>query len=154
MMLEYTMKLNVLTAIDRATYLVKKEIGDFLYENLEEFGDPKSQIMRCLDFSLSLFPHQGGFVVLARDRDDIVGAAVVNQTGMEGYIPANVLVYLAVHKKYRKEGVGTQLMNKVIKLTKGGIALHVEPENTAAKKLFEKFGFTHKYLEMRLQKNW
>ena len=41
-------------------------------------------------------------------------------------------------------------MNEAIKNTKGGIALHVEPNNPA-RFLYEKLGFTNKYLEMRLQ---
>lgn len=42
-------------------------------------------------------------------------------------------------------------MQTAIQQTKGAIALHVEPDNPA-KKLYEHFGFTNKYLEMRLQK--
>ena len=42
-------------------------------------------------------------------------------------------------------------MQKATELTKGDIALHVEPDNPA-KKLYEKLGFTNKYLEMRLSK--
>ena len=42
-------------------------------------------------------------------------------------------------------------MKKAIEITEGAIALHVEPNNPA-KGLYEKLGFTNKYLEMRLQK--
>jgi ribosomal protein S18 acetylase RimI-like enzyme len=42
-------------------------------------------------------------------------------------------------------------MKQIIDHTDGDIALHVEPENPA-KFLYEKFGFTNKYLEMRLKK--
>ncbi len=51
----------------------------------------------------------------------------------------------------KRQGVGKQLMKTVIDATKGDIALHVEPDNPA-KFLYEKFGFTNKYLEMRLKK--
>jgi len=40
-------------------------------------------------------------------------------------------------------------MQHAINNTHGGIALHVEPDNPA-KILYEKLGFTNKYLEMRL----
>ena len=43
-------------------------------------------------------------------------------------------------------------MVEVMNRTKGGIALHVEPDNPA-KFLYEKLGFTHKYLEMRLHQD-
>lgn len=70
---------------------------------------------------------------------------------MKGYIPENILVYIATHKDLRGQGIGKQLMRETIDLAKGNIALHVEPENPA-KYLYEKFGFTNKYLEMRLNK--
>ena len=47
--------------------------------------------------------------------------------------------------------IGKQLMEKAISIAEGNIALHVEPDNPA-KKLYEKLGFTNKYLEMRLIK--
>ena len=88
---------------------------------------------------------------MAENGKDIIGTVVVNQTGMKGYIPENILVYIATHKAHRGEGVGKLLMEKTISLANGNIALHVEPENPA-KFLYEKYGFTNKYLEMRLNK--
>lgn len=145
------MKFQALTAINSTTFLEKNEIADFLFEHLNEYGDTKTDILKCLDYALSNYPHQGGFVVLARDEEGIIGAVVMNQTGMEGYIPENILVYIAVHGKYRGKGLGKKLMQKAIGLAKGNIALHVEPDNPA-RKLYEKLGFTNKYLEMRLVK--
>ena len=145
------MKFQILTAIDSSTFLEKKEIADFLFEHLDQYGDTQHDIMKCLDYALSNYPHQGGFVLLARDEQEIAGAVVMNQTGMEGYIPENILVYIAVHNDYRGRGLGKELMEKAIPLAKGNIALHVEPDNPA-KKLYEKLGFTNKYLEMRLNK--
>jgi ribosomal protein S18 acetylase RimI-like enzyme len=71
---------------------------------------------------------------------------------MEGYIPENILVYIAMHKDYRGQGIGKQLMQKAIDSADGNIALHVEPENPAVH-LYRKLGFTNKYLEMRLVKS-
>jgi GNAT superfamily N-acetyltransferase len=75
----------------------------------------------------------------------------VNETGMDGYIPENILVYIATHRDYRGKGLGKSLMKEAIDLAKGNIALHVEPNNPA-KYLYEKLGFDNKYLEMRLNK--
>jgi [ribosomal protein S18]-alanine N-acetyltransferase len=142
---------EMLSAIDSATFLQKNEIADFLFEHLQPYGDSKTDILKCLDYSLSNFPHQGGFVLLARDKGEIVGTVVVNQTGMEGYIPENILVYIAVHSNQRGKGLGKQLMQRAIDMAKGDIALHVEPENPAVN-LYKSLGFTNKYLEMRLKK--
>ena len=78
------------------------------------------------------------------------GAVVVNDTKMGGYIPQNILVYIAVDAAQRGKGIGKKLMQEAIANATGGIALHVEPDNPA-KRLYESLGFTNKYLEMRLQ---
>lgn len=143
---------NTLTGIDQPTLLQKDEIANFLYTHLDQYGDEKADILKCLDYALSNYAHQGGFVVIARDENNyIAGAVVINKTGMEGYIPENILVYIAVNKDFRGKGLGKQLMEKAIGFATGSIALHVEPDNPA-KKLYEKLGFTNKYLEMRLQR--
>ena len=123
-------------------------IVDFLYNHLDEFGDKKEDILKAIEYSLN--PDKGGFVLVGTDNNNIIGAVVVNKTGMEGYIPSNILVYIAVDGEQRGKGIGKQLMKEAINNTKGGIALHVEPNNPA-KFLYEKLGFTNKYLEMRLQ---
>ena len=70
---------------------------------------------------------------------------------MSGYIPENILVYIATDKNSRGKGLGKILMAKTIDITQGDIALHVEADNPA-KHLYEKMGFTNPYLEMRLKK--
>jgi [ribosomal protein S18]-alanine N-acetyltransferase len=87
--------------------------------------------------------------LMMRDKEEILGALIMNQTGMHEYIPSNILVYVAVHSKTRGQGLGKQLVQEAIQSSEGGIALHVEPNNPA-KFLYEKLGFTNKYLEMRL----
>ncbi|MCH7409189.1 GNAT family N-acetyltransferase [Belliella sp. DSM 111904] len=145
------LKIETLSAIDHATYLQKKEVADFLFTHLEQYGDPVNDIMKCLDYALDQAVDKGGFAVLARENNQIVGAVVVNKTGMSGYIPENILVYIAVDASQRGKGVGKKLMKTAIDMANGDIALHVEPENPA-KKLYESLGFTNKYLEMRLKK--
>jgi ribosomal protein S18 acetylase RimI-like enzyme len=58
---------------------------------------------------------------------------------------------LAVHSDYRQQGIATKLTKKAIRMAKGGMSLRVAPDNPAFQ-LFEKLGFSHKYLEMRLFK--
>lgn len=145
------LQIETLSALDQATYLQKKEVADFLFVHLEKYGDPHEHIMKCLDYALDQAVDKGGFVVLAREHGKVVGAVVVNKTGMSGYIPENILVYIAVDSSQRGKGVGKKLMQIAIDLAQGDIALHVEPDNPA-KGLYESLGFTNKYLEMRLVK--
>lgn len=130
----------------------KEKIVEFLHEHLDQYGDPKADIRKSLDFAVhDLIPSLGGFVLVIKEKDEILGATIVNKTGMSGYIPENILVYIAVHEKTRGKGIGKKLMNKALELAKGDVALHVEPDNPA-KFLYEKTGFTSKYLEMRHKK--
>lgn len=129
----------------------KKEIADFLFQHLDEFGDEYDAIMRCINFALDDKEKFGGFVLTATENGKIAGAVIINKTGMTGYIPENILVYIAVHKDFRGQGLGKQLMLKTFDKAQGSIKLHVEPENPA-RFLYEKLGFTSKYLEMRLNR--
>lgn len=129
----------------------REDIADFLYEHLDEYGDAKKHILKCISYAFGEKEGQGGFVLIAEEEGTIVGCVIINDTNMGGYIPEHILVYIAVHGDYRGKGIGKSLMERVIEQTEGDIALHVEPENPA-KFLYEKFGFTNKYLEMRLTK--
>ena len=129
----------------------KREVIDFLFENLEQYGDPKNHIRKAIDYSTKEFDSFGGFTMLLQEEDKIKGAVVINRTGMNGYIPENILVYIAIDKNSRGEGLGKNLMQKAITHADGDIALHVEANNPA-RKLYERLGFTNPYLEMRLKK--
>ncbi len=142
-------KLESLSAVDNATFLQKNEIADFLLTHLGKFGDPKDDILKCLDYALDPGMHAGGFVILAKEEGKILGALIMNKTGMSGYIPENILVYIAVDSTQRGKGIGSKIMDVAIRMANGAIALHVEPDNPA-RKLYERLGFTNKYLEMRL----
>lgn len=127
-----------------------QKISEFLFKHLEQYGDPIDQIQACLDYVFN--PAKGGFVAIAyTDDQKIMGATIVNNTGMSGYIPENILVYIAVDAQTRGQGVGKTLMQMALEHAEGNVALHVEPDNPA-RKLYEKLGFTNKYLEMRYQK--
>ncbi|MDQ2178694.1 GNAT family N-acetyltransferase [Marinifilum sp. D714] len=143
--------IKLMTSFLRPEDYEKKELLDFLYEHLEEYGDDKADIEKAIQYALKETPSMGGFTIVAKLENEIVGAVVVNRTGMEGYIPENILVYIATHKQHRGKGIGKKLMEETMKIAKGSIALHVEPDNPA-KHLYEKMGFENKYLEMRFTK--
>lgn len=130
---------------ERATIL------NFLFENLEQYGDPKADIDKCMQYALKESDSFGGFILTAVKENQVVGAVIVNRTGMKDYIPENILVYIATDAQQRGQGIGKKLMQQAIEAATGNIALHVEPDNPA-RKLYENLGFTNKYLEMRLTK--
>lgn len=136
---------------DNPTSFVRDDIAEFMHEHLDEFGDEKKDILKSIAYAFGDKTGQNGFILLAHENDNIVGAVIINDTNMSGYIPDHILVYIAVDASQRGKGIGKELMKRSIEATKGDIALHVEPENPA-KFLYEKVGFTNKYLEMRLKK--
>ncbi len=129
---------------------MRSAIIDFLHKHLEEFGDAWDDIAKAVDYSLKAYESFGGFILVSYAGDDMSGVVVVNRTGMEGYIPENILVYIATHNEMRGQGIGKHLMKETIALAEGDIALHVEPDNPA-RFLYEKVGFTSKYKEMRFK---
>lgn len=64
------------------------------------------------------------------------------------------ILKIAVHRDYRKNGIGTRLMNKTIDYfkSKGAnhVVLEVRTDNDSAINLYEKFGFEH----LRIRKNY
>ena len=145
-------EIKVFNAVNRPSEIEKKEIVNFLHTHLGEYGDDKLDIKKAINYAIKQFVSFGGFVALIMEGDEILGASVVNATGMSGYIPENILVYIATHENHRGEGLGKKLMETIICHAKGDIALHVE-ENNPAIKLYEKFSFTNPYLEMRFKRN-
>ncbi len=137
--------------LNRISSIETENIVNFLYKNLDEYGDSKSAIRKAIEYAAKERAGLGGYVFIAELQNEITGAVIINKTGMEEYIPENILVYIAVHRDHRGKGVGKQMMEYVLENCKGDIALHVEKDNPA-KFLYEKMGFTNPYLEMRLKR--
>jgi len=130
----------------RSTLITDGDVKHFLFRHLEKYGDNLVDINKAIEY---VFENNGGFVLVQFHGNQISGVVVVNETGMSGYIPENILVYIAVDAKHRGKGFGKELMMSAIKMCKGDIALHVEKDNPA-RFLYEKLGFKNPYLEMRL----
>lgn len=131
--------------------LSRNDIINFLHTHLDRFRDTKEAIGKCLDYAFSKKNGKGGFVLVGYYNQEIAGIVVMNRTGMEGYIPENILVYIAVNATLRGKGIGGKMMQEAISRTQGDIKLHVEYDNPA-KRLYERIGFTTKYAEMRFIK--
>ena len=107
---------QLLNTTDFVTTLEKDRIINFLEASLDEYVDTRDNISRAIEYALSKFPHQGGFVLLAIENDKMVGAAVINRTNFEGYFAENVLVYLAVDAQFRRSGIASELINRIKKI--------------------------------------
>lgn len=144
-------KINIFNEKNKPGYAEKKEIVEFLFMHLENFGDLIEDIGKAVNYALGETTSFGGFVLQSFEGDRMSCVVVVNKTGMKGYIPENILVYIATHKELRGKGIGKKMMLKAIETAEGNVALHVEPDNPA-RFLYENIGFKSKYLEMRYLK--
>jgi len=125
---------------------------DFLHTHLDQFGYSKEDIGKCFDYALEKNNGKGGYILNAYHENKLAGVLVMNKTGMSGFIPENILVYIAVDSKHRGKGFGRQIIEKAFSITEGNIKLHVEYDNPA-KRLYERVGFKSKYAEMRYNNN-
>lgn len=126
-------------------------IIDFLYKHLGPYTDTKAAIDKAIDYAFSGDPGRGGFLLTAYSEGDLAGALVMNRTGMEGFVPENLLVYVAVDSKFRNHGYGRMIVDKAIETCTGDVALHCDFGNPA-QRLYERMGFEVKYNEMRYYK--
>ena len=73
------------------------------------------------------------------------------RTGMKGFLPENLLLFVVVAASMRGKGIGALIVKEAIKISDGDVKLHVEHANPA-KRLYFRLGFTSEYAEMRYAK--
>lgn len=127
------------------------DIVNFLQTHLAPYDDPKDVIATAVDYALSSHPGGKGFILLATVDKKLLGAAVCIQIDKVGIIPENLIVYVCVHRNYRRKGLGSRLIQEAIDCAEGDVKLHLENTNPA-KKLCKKLGFRDDYIEMRFLK--
>ena len=120
----------------------------FLHENMKPWEDTPEDTARGVEYALSTTEDKGGFILLAERNDELIGALVTLRTGMGGYIPSNVLLFVAVLPSLRGFGTGGRLVREATERCRGDMKIHVEYENPA-KRLYERCGYASKYAEMR-----
>ncbi len=129
-------------------WLDSDRLVSFLHESLKPYEDTPEDIYSGVDHALGGATGPGGFLVLATRDHTPLGALVMLDTGMSGYIPENLLLFVAVHPDGRGQGLGKRIISKALDRCSGPVKLHVEYDNPA-KRLYERIGFTSKYAEMR-----
>lgn len=138
-------------ATNRPSEMEKHKIVDFLLEFLEGMESNKEYIRKAIEYSTKEQLSFGGFTLVHKSHGEIVGVAIVNQTGMGGYMADNVLVYIAVSEKFRNKGVAKNMIGQVLRHAKGDVALHLKGDSSLAP-ICEKFGFKKSVVEMRLER--
>jgi len=116
-------------------------------------GTDKKDVLEALDYALKEKPSFGGFILAVKKGHAFIASIVVNNTGMQGYKPSNIFVYVTVHRDHQKdEEVLTEIMCKALDMSNGDVALHIDPKNPIIK-FYQKLGFTQRTLELRMKKD-
>ncbi|MBL7192122.1 GNAT family N-acetyltransferase [bacterium] len=126
----------------------KPEIIDFFHHTMKPYHDKPEDIQRALDYAFSDSEGEGGFLMLTKVNGKLGGALLMLNSGMKGYIPENILLFVTVDPSLRGKGIGGKLIKRCIDECYGDVKLHIEYDNPA-KRLYERIGFTNKYAEMR-----
>lgn len=143
------MNILIIDHVDKwPTWLPFEDFVDFLNKNMVPYEDSPEDIKKGLKYALSEKEDKGGTIILAENDKNLIGAVVLLQTGMSGYVPENMVLFACVPPDHRGQGIGGRLLEYAITHVDGDIKLHVEYDNPA-KRLYERLGFTNKYAEMR-----
>lgn len=135
-------------AEDLPAWAPREALQLFFHEKMRPWHDLHEDVGRGLDYAFSDLPGLGGFVLVGALEGRLVGAVTILRTGMKGFVPENLLLFIAVLPELRGRGIGRALMERAIEECEGAIKLHVEPDNPA-RRLYERCGFAAKYVEMR-----
>lgn len=127
-----------------------ENLARFLHLTMRPWEDKESDILDALAYCFSSAEGRGGFLVLADLDQRLVGAVVVLDTGMAGYVPEHLLLFISVDPEFRGRGLGHRLLKEALGACLGAVKLHVEYDNPAVR-LYERVGFQSKYAEMRFQ---
>ena len=145
------MNITTFDAFSRLSINDISRISKFLFDHSGEFKDSKSAIRKSIMYAAKEVPGLGGYVFMMENKGEILGAIVVNRTGMNEYLAENILVYVAVKEAYRGKGIAQKLLSHTIKYCKGDIAIHINKDNPVIE-LFKKQGFKSRNIEMRLER--
>jgi ribosomal protein S18 acetylase RimI-like enzyme len=143
--LDYT---KISSPTDFPAWAPREKVAAFFHETMKPYNDTLEDVERALDYGLVPGRGQGGFLMLIHEGEELLGALLMLDTGMRGYVPPYILLFVTVSPDARGRGIGSKLIMRSIAECDGDVKLHVEYDNPA-KRLYERLGFTTKYAEMR-----
>ncbi|MCB1187920.1 GNAT family N-acetyltransferase [bacterium] len=129
----------------------RAQLVDFLHTTMKPYEDQPADIDNAITYAFSGEKYAGGFIMLVEMQGRLAGALVMLNTGMGGYVPENILLFVSVNPEMRGHGIGGELIRRCIAECDGQVKLHVDFGNPA-KRLYERLGFVHVYDEMRYKR--
>lgn len=127
--------------------LDEQQLVDFFHHTMKPYQDSPEDVRRALHDALDE-DGLGGFLMVAMLGTKLQGGLLMLKTGMKGYIPEHILLFVSIDPSLRGQGLGGKLIKKSMEHCDGQVKLHVDHDNPA-RRLYERLGFVHKYAEMR-----
>lgn len=129
----------------------KAAITEFLVAHTR--NPSRTHINAAIDYALKNKPSFGGFILAIYQQEHLAGIVLANKTGMEGYFPAWVFVYVALDTQLQGyELIAQALMQKALSHIDGEVSIRIEPGHPALQ-AFKQLGFKSKTLELQFSKN-
>lgn len=120
-----------------------KELTDIVEDWLVEYGDPRNEMEDAVENAI-----EKGYFFLAYRNGIPQGVCVLVNINIDTFLATYHLAYIGTKAGNKGRGIATKLIEKAIDVSDGKLSLHVETQNTRAKKLYEKVGFKVKYYRM------
>lgn len=143
--------LKIANLSELPAWISRDDVAQFFHTTMKPYNDTLEDVQAALDYAFVPGRGQGGFLVLVHRGQTLLGALLMLRTGMSGYVPEHILLFVSVVPETRGQGIGGELIRRSIAFCDGDVKLHVEYDNPA-KRLYERLGFTSKYAEMRYQR--
>ena len=119
----------------RMSYQKKTNLINFICDYQEDTSLDKPTIAHLVDSALKEVSSFGGFVVTEEKQEEVLGVMIVNNTGMEGYMPNNLIVLGAFLPNIGKEGSKKRILQKIMHLTRGEAALIIKASDNSENSL-------------------
>ncbi len=110
---------KIYTPFDKMSQAETIGLANFLFEHMEKQEDSLGKIKRKIQEAMQEIPMPGGFVIISQDRRRTNGAIVVRHDG-----ESDTIQYVAVHRKYRRQGIARELFENAIRHAQGDLVLH------------------------------
>ncbi len=116
-------KITRYDAFTSMNFSKKTSLIDFLCRVNDLSEVERSSVTKAVDYALKETVSFGGFILTLEKQDKILGAIVVNKSGMGGFLPEYLIVINGVVPIECQEEIIALLFREANTLTKGDIAI-------------------------------
>ncbi|NJB37957.1 hypothetical protein [Croceivirga sp. JEA036] len=146
----YLMTINTFDAYSRLSSIQINRLVNFLHDHQDQGKLSRNSIRSAIQYAAKERPGFGGYIFCLEEEEKLLGALVINKTGMYDYVPENLLVTIVVHSQIKDTGLEEKLLDYAINYCRGEIGVFINKSN-AKEKTLKAHGFEPNYLEMRLK---